>query len=248
MNQGPMNQLETAFGEKMSKIIIANWKMNASLAFINPFFQKLPPHGENKIIFCPPFLYLSSVQQHLKTQNYFLGGQDCHDHESGAFTGDISAAMLKDVGCKYVILGHSERRQGHLESSKLVYQKSQMAIKNHLIPIICVGETLKDRQTKTHLETVRQQLIDSIPSTNEAIIIAYEPVWAIGTGLTATMDDIVEMHQMIATHCRSKHQILYGGSVTADNAAEILRQKHVDGVLVGGASLKPDVFGKIMEG
>lgn len=243
-----MNQLETAFGDKMSKIIVANWKMNGSVAFINPFFQKLSHNPAHKIVFCPPFPYLNLVNPHLTPENYFLGAQDCHAIETGAFTGDTSVLMLKDLGCKYVIVGHSERRHGHLESNELVQQKSQTAIKNNLIPIICVGETLVDRQSGTHLEVVKQQLIASTPPSEEPIIIAYEPVWAIGTGLSATLNDIAQMHQMIATHCHGKHKILYGGSVTADNAAEIMSQAHVDGVLVGGASLKPEVFGKIMQG
>ena len=230
----------------MSKIIIANWKMNGSLAFINSFFQNLPLALQHKIVFCPPFPYLGTVNQFMKKENYSLGAQDCHSQESGAFTGDTSASILKDIGCKYVILGHSERRRSHQETSELVYKKSQSALKNLLIPVICVGETLADRQSKKHLEVVKQQLIESLPLTTDTMVIAYEPVWAIGTGLTATLNDIVEMHGMIATHCKQRYKILYGGSVTADNAAEILSQPHVDGVLVGGASLKPEIFGKIM--
>lgn len=229
----------------MSKIIVANWKMNGSKAFIDTFFQKFAPKSPHQIVFCPPFPYLSAISPHLKEPHYALGAQDCHSANAGAFTGDTSAEMLKDMGCQYVILGHSERRQHHQETSEIVCKKSQNALQNDLIPIICVGETLNDRTEKTHLEVVKQQLIQSIPQTTTPLIIAYEPIWAIGTGLTATKEDIVEMHQMIAIHCQKKYKVLYGGSVTADNASEILSQPYVDGVLVGGASLKPEAFNKI---
>ncbi len=247
MNQLPMNQLETASGGKMSKIIVANWKMNGSNAFINTFFQKLTPKSPHKVVFCPPYPYLSVVSSHIKEYHYYLGAQDCHTNNAGAFTGDISAEMLIDIGCQYVILGHSERRQHHQETSDIVFKKSQMAIHTGLTPIICVGETLNDRNTKNHLDVVKQQLIQSIPQTTTPLIIAYEPVWAIGTGLTATLSDIVEMHQMITTHCQHKDKVLYGGSVTTDNASEILSQPNVDGVLVGGASLKPEMLNTIIE-
>lgn len=246
MNQLPMNQLETASGGKMSKIIVANWKMNGSNSFINAFFQNLTPKSSHKVIFCPPYPFLATVSSRIKEFHYYLGAQDCHTDNAGAFTGDISAAMLADIGCQYVILGHSERRQHHQETNEIVFKKSQMALHNGLSPIICVGETLNDRTAKNHLEIVKQQLIQSIPQTTLPLIIAYEPVWAIGTGLTATLDDIVEMHQMVASHYQHKVKVLYGGSVTADNAAEILSQPNVDGVLVGGASLKPEMFSTII--
>lgn len=231
----------------MSKLIVANWKMNGSLSFIETYFQNIVPSSSSEVVFCPPFPYLNAVSRCFSERKYTLGAQDCHVLDSGAFTGNVSAVMLKDTGCKYVILGHSERRQYHGETCKLVREKSQNALKNDLIPIICVGETLTDRQSKKHLEVVKQQLVESTPEIVDTIVIAYEPVWAIGTGLTATLEDIVEMHQMIATHTSNKYKILYGGSVTADNAKEILSQPNVDGVLVGGASLKPDLFTKIIQ-
>lgn len=242
-----MNQLESSFGEEMSKLIVANWKMNGSLSFIETYFQSLKPSTSSEVVFCPSFPYLNAVSHCINDKNYTIGAQDCHTLDSGAFTGNVSAIMLKDIGCKYVILGHSERRQYHQETNELVKQKSQNALKNSLTPIICVGETLDDRQSKKHLEVVKQQLTESIPETDDPVVIAYEPVWAIGTGLTATLEDILEMHQMIATHTSNKYKILYGGSVTPDNAEEILSQKNVDGVLVGGASLKPDLFSQIMQ-
>lgn len=242
-----MNQLETSFGEEMSKLIVANWKMNGSLSFIVSYFQDLGSSDLSEVVFCPPFPYLNAVRNCFFAESYTLGAQDCHALDTGAFTGNVSALMLKDMGCKYVILGHSERRHYHGETNKAVKQKSQAALKHEIIPIICVGETLEDRQSKKHLDTVKQQLTESIPETIDTVVIAYEPVWAIGTGLTATLEDIVEMHQMIATHVAGKYRILYGGSVTANNAGEILSQPNVDGVLVGGASLKPELFTQIMQ-
>ncbi|WP_052045879.1 triose-phosphate isomerase [Candidatus Paracaedibacter symbiosus] len=241
-----LNQLETLLGEEMSKLIVANWKMNGSLFFIESFFCNLTYADKNQVVFCPPFPYLTAVKSYLSKANYALGAQDCHAQDAGAFTGNTSAAMVRDVGGTYVILGHSERRQYHQETNGLVRQKSLNALKNDLIPIICVGETLTDRESKTHLDVVKQQLIESIPDTPESVVIAYEPVWAIGTGLSATLHDIVEMHQMIANYINNKYKILYGGSVTAENAKEILSQPHVDGVLVGGASLKSDLFSTII--
>lgn len=231
----------------MSKLLVANWKMNGSFPFIESYFQDLPQFCTNTVVFCPPFPYMGKVKSYLHTANYALGAQDCHPQNSGAFTGNISAAMLRDIGCTYVILGHSERRLQHHETNDLVKQKSLNSLENNLTPIICVGETLADRKAKKHLEVVKQQLLKSLPETTNPIMVAYEPVWAIGTGLSATLEDIVQMHQMIANHLiNPNNKVLYGGSVTAENAKDILSQPNVDGVLVGGASLKADVFNKIM--
>lgn len=231
----------------MYKFIVANWKMNGSKVFIENYFNSFQKQHTNKVIFCPPFPYLSLVKNSLTVTNFMLGAQDCHIQEYGAFTGNTSATMLKDMGCEYVILGHSERRQYHQETNELVYQKSQAALKANITPIICVGESLTDRQSKIHLRIVTQQLQQSLPDLIDKCIIAYEPVWAIGTGLSATLEDINEMHQMVADLTYQKAPILYGGSVTEDNAAEILSQPNVNGVLVGGASLKPEVFNKICQ-
>lgn len=231
----------------MTKLIVANWKMNGSKSFIDSYFNSFKKQQDNQVVFCPPFLYLDRVNNYLEETNFALGAQDCHNHESGAFTGNISAGMLKEIGCRYVILGHSERRQYHSETDALVREKSETAIKAGLMPIVCAGESLEDRQSKKHLEVVKRQLEQSLPSSLEKCVIAYEPVWAIGTGLTATTNDINEMHQMIADFIGHKVPVLYGGSVTADNAPEILSQLNVGGVLVGGASLKPDVFNKICQ-
>ena len=230
------------------KTIVANWKMNGSLGLLhqalNAWQMKDSP---NIVVLCLPSVFLPAAHNLLHQPNFFMGGQDCHTNLQGAFTGDTSAQHLHDAGCRYVLVGHSERRQYHHESNALVKAKAQAALTAGLTPIICVGETLNDRNAKNHLDVVKQQLIQSIPQTTTPLIIAYEPVWAIGTGLTATLSDIVEMHQMITTHCQHKDKVLYGGSVTTDNASEILSQPNVDGVLVGGASLKPEMLNTIIE-
>lgn len=245
MNQVALNQLETSLRGKMSKIIVANWKMNGSLGFIDTYFQNLLWCEKHTVVFCPPFPYLAKVDSLLTKENYFLGAQNCHTHDSGAFTGEVSSKMLADMGCQYVIIGHSERRHQQGETNETVHQKNQQVLQSNMVPIICVGETLEDRQANQHLHVVREQLTESLPSSGN-VIIAYEPVWAIGTGLTATLADICEMHQMIAEQCQFQHKILYGGSVTAENVADILAQPFVEGVLVGGASLKPEVFSQII--
>ena len=246
MKHRRVNQLES--GEEMSKLIVANWKMNGSLSFIKTFFENSVDYPSSEVVFCPPFPYLKTVRDCFSNRKYSLGAQDCHFRDSGAFTGNVSASMLKDLGCQYVILGHSERRHSHQETSKMVREKAQNALQNRLIPLLCVGESLRDRQSEQHFEVVQQQLSESIPEgIIDPMIIAYEPTWAIGTGLTATVEDIAKMHQMIATHIHHKYKILYGGSVTADNAQEIIFQPNVEGVLVGGASLKYEIFNKIIQ-
>lgn len=224
----------------MNKIIVANWKMNGSQPFIQEFFRAWEkPNNQNKVIFCPPFPYILLVKQFCS----LVGAQDCHEQDQGAFTGNVSAKMLHDLGCLYVILGHSERRQYHQESNQLIQKKAENAQKNGLTPIICVGENLECRQSHQAIPTVLAQLAESLPIAGD-MIIAYEPIWAIGTGLTATTREIAEMHQAIAD-VYPNVPILYGGSVTADNAAEIMAISHVDGVLVGGASLKPEALMRI---
>ncbi len=199
-------------------------------------------------VVCPPFLYLDTVKSKCKAA--FLGAQDCSEKANGAFTGDISAAMLKDVGAKYVILGHSERRQYHGEGDDLVALKAQAANGQGLITIICVGETESERERGQQNEIVSRQLEHSIPpgANAENTVIAYEPVWAIGTGKTATADDIRDMHAFIRGRLSEKFsdgaqmRVLYGGSVKPSNAAEIFGVPNVDGALIGGASLKADDY------
>lgn len=182
-----------------------------------------------------------------------LGAQDCSPEKQGAFTGDISALMLRDAGCRYVILGHSERRQLHGETSLLIQRKAIAALDAGLIPVICVGEQLRDRESGAYKDIILSQVRESMPENTPptAVILAYEPVWAIGTGLTASPAQIEEVHKTIASSLTygtsgARAPILYGGSVKAAGAKEILNTPGVDGVLVGGASLKPEEFSAII--
>lgn len=179
-----------------------------------------------------------------------LGGQDCHFEKSGSFTGDVSASMLKKVGCQYVILGHSERRANHFESDEIVAKKIRAALAEELIPIICVGENKEVRDGGEHLEFVRKQLLDSIPQDVifTKLVIAYEPIWSIGTGTIPTIAEISEMMDFIKKNVATKSFTLYGGSVTSQNSAEILTAAGVDGLLVGKASLDVEEFVKISLG
>jgi triosephosphate isomerase len=184
-----------------------------------------------------------------------LGGQDCHTEQSGAHTGNISADMLQDMGCEYVIVGHSERRSYQNESSNLISQKAAAAHDAGLISIICIGETEEENEAGKTLEVLKKQISESIPesATPENTIIAYEPVWAIGTGKTPTIDDIASTHEAIRKYIQIKIGnsdsvlILYGGSVNPSNARDILKLEDVDGALVGGASLKIEQFTSIID-
>ncbi|WP_010297865.1 triose-phosphate isomerase [Candidatus Odyssella thessalonicensis] len=220
----------------MEKIIVANWKMNGSREFVMEFFKNFNNNTANQIIFCPPTLYINTVKEYVS----LIGGQDCSVHNSGAFTGEISASMLVDVGCRYVIVGHSERRQYYQDSNEIVRAKAEQAINSGLIPIICIGESQEIRHSNKAIEYVVEQLSASVPLNKHAnYLVAYEPIWAIGTGLTATSDDIIEMHNAIYKALPNPTTpILYGGSVNKDNAYTILSLPAVSGVLVGGASLR----------
>ncbi len=190
----------------------------------------------------------------VKNRPLKLGAQDCHYENSGSFTGDLSAAMIKNVGCGYVILGHSERRAGHFESDEIVAKKVKAALANNLIPIICVGENKEIRDQNKHLGFVYKQLMNSMPQDVKfkKLIIAYEPIWSIGTGVVPTTEQIAEMAKLITQVFKEKFSdiaqeyfVLYGGSVTSQNSKEILAVAHVDGVLVGKASLDASEFVKI---
>jgi len=200
------------------------------------------------IVICPSFPLLYPVAQKIMEIELEIGAQDCHLEEKGAFTGDVSAETLKTVGCSWVIIGHSERRQHHSETNALVNKKAQAAHKAGLKTIICVGESPEVRKEGKTLELIKEQITKSLPSdaSYENTVIAYEPIWAIGTGKTATTQDIEEVHNFIAS-IKENVKILYGGSVNEKNAAEIFSTKNVGGVLVGGASLKADSFNKIIE-
>ena len=209
-----------------------------------------------EVLVCPPFTLLTTIKKALRGSKVMLGAQDCHIEEKGAHTGDVSPAMLKDTGCDYVILGHSERRSDHKESNALVKAKAKAALKVGLKVIICVGETLKERNAGKALEVVEKQVITSLPkeATSSNTVIAYEPVWAIGTGKTATPADAEQVHDHIrkvlvkkfSKAVASRMRILYGGSMKPANAAELLKQPDIDGGLIGGASLKAEEFTSII--
>ncbi|PCJ99727.1 MAG: triose-phosphate isomerase [Zetaproteobacteria bacterium] len=242
----------------MKKLIAGNWKMNGdtnqAVELVSSIAEEIQGNpaikDSHEFLVCPPSLYLLTVKDICAKQGISLGAQDCSVHESGAYTGELSAQMIADCGGSYVILGHSERRQYHKETSELVAQKAKAAHDAGLIAIICVGETESDREAGKENEVVGAQLKASLPESANAhnIVIAYEPVWAIGTGKTANSDDVAKMHSFI--HAQLKEQladsenmrILYGGSMKPENACALLATPHVDGGLIGGASLKAEQF------
>jgi len=210
---------------------------------------------QSSLLLCPPYVYLQAVSDALKESGaprsrIALGSQDCSDEDNGAYTGDISASMLADMGVSFVILGHSERRAGHNETSETVCMKAEQAHKEGIITIICVGESEEDRDAGHHQEVVTKQLLESLPHDTTAMntVIAYEPVWAIGTGKTASAFDVEAMHGAIRNILKDRvadfqsMRILYGGSMKPDNAGELLATPNVDGGLIGGASLNAESF------
>ncbi len=235
--------------EKQNTYIIGNWKMHGHRELAEGLLASVasaaPAEGATVVV-CPPAVLVSAVVATLKGSSVKVGGQDCHHEAEGAFTGDTSAVMLKQMGCRYVIVGHSERRQYHQETSADVNGKAAQAMASGLIPVICIGETLAEREAGQAQAVVEKQIMESIPSGNGQFLLAYEPVWAIGSGKTPTVLDIRQMHshirQVISGHKGTQAAVLYGGSVKAANAAEILGTEGVSGVLVGGASLKADEF------
>ncbi|MEQ8405555.1 MAG: triose-phosphate isomerase [Oceanicaulis sp.] len=235
-------------------LIAGNWKMNGgpdALCWGEKLGEAVPDTPRCEVLLCPPATLIHPVSTRLPGW-VSLGGQDCSAYEPGAHTGDIAASMLKALGCTHVILGHSERRSGHQENNETVKAKAEAAIAAGLAPIICVGETLAERETGQAEQVVMGQLAASLPEGADAehLVIAYEPVWAIGTGKTATPDDAQAMHAQIRKAWPGEDggglRILYGGSVKPDTAAELLAQSDIDGALVGGASLDADDFAAII--
>ncbi|MFD1911916.1 triose-phosphate isomerase [Halodurantibacterium flavum] len=237
------------------KLAAGNWKMNglaADLAEVERLWAAHPsPRCE--VLICPPATLLSRMAERLRDTTYFVGGQDCHSGESGAHTGDISARMLLDAGASHVILGHSERRADHAETDAMVRDKALAAQAAGLTSIICVGETEAQRDAGDALPTVKAQLSGSLPDDPALLVVAYEPVWAIGSGRTPTLDDIARVHGAMRETLAIRFgpaaddiPLLYGGSVKPANAAEIFGVPNVDGALVGGASLTADEFGEII--
>lgn len=250
------------------KIVAGNWKMNKSLQDAKTLVEMITNQinvplaiGIDEVtkIIIPAFPYLSSIGDQLsKKENFFLGAQNCHTLSSGAFTGEVSASMLNSVGCSYVLVGHSERREYFKEKEADFILKIKEALKNNLRPIFCVGETIHERKTDNHFKVITEQLTTVLKEFSvtefSKFIIAYEPVWAIGTGETATAAQAQEMHAFIRSIITDIYDsaiaanvsILYGGSCNPQNAQELFRCPDVDGGLIGGASLNSDDFCKII--
>ena len=247
----------------MRRIIIAgNWKMNKNISesidLANSVKKALYDIEEVEIVLCPPFTSLSDVHEITLESNIKLGAQDVYWEKEGAFTGEVSAPMLKNVGCEYCIVGHSERRQFFGETNETVSKKAKALLANGLKPIVCVGEKLEERKADKTFQVVKDHVVNSLAGLTKEnmqnVVIAYEPVWAIGTGVNATKEQAQEVHKYIRTLLKEIFgettakfvRIQYGGSVKPDNIKELIRQEDVDGALVGGASLKADSFAQIV--
>jgi triosephosphate isomerase len=241
-------------------LMAANWKMNLSLGEARDLLARIKGAriDSNKVdvLVAPPFTTLQLANELLSGTDILIAGQNMHWEEGGAFTGEISPMMLKEAGCSYVILGHSERRKLFFETSEIIDKKVGAAIKAGLIPIVCIGETLKEREEKKTFGIIKAQLNESLKALSQKgslpteFILAYEPVWAIGTGKTATSEVAQEVHLFVRRWLRENFdhstgesiRILYGGSVRPDNIKELMLQADIDGALIGGASLKADSF------
>lgn len=247
------------------KIAAGNWKMNTNIQegiklaeTLNNFAKNLNNSGK-EIIIATPFTHLHSILKVVDTNKISVSAQNCAAWEKGAYTGEVSAEMLSSIGIKHTILGHSERRQYFNETNETLYTKVKLCLKNSIIPIFCIGEKLSERESNIHFEVIKKQLTEGIfelsPEDFSKIIIAYEPIWAIGTGKTATPAQAQEIHNFIRKLITEKYgvtianetSILYGGSCNAANAKELFSQPDVDGGLVGGASLKADEFIEIIK-
>ena len=236
------------------KLIAGNWKMNASLAGNTALVQAiLAGIGDAACdaAVCVPAPYLAQLQGLLSGSTLALGAQDVSSHEAGAYTGEVSAAMLREFGVRYAIVGHSERRQYHGEDDAVVAEKARQALAAGITPIVCVGETLAQRESGATEEVVKRQMAAVIHTNGHCIseiVVAYEPVWAIGTGKTASPEQAQQVHAVLRTQIKAatsqpgRVRILYGGSMNAANAAQLLAQPDIDGGLIGGASLKPADF------
>ncbi len=244
------------------KIIAANWKMyktpEQSRQFMNEFAPLVAGHSRDEIVICPPFVDIAAVVEKTAGTSIEVGAQNMYWEKEGAFTGEISGEMLLGAGCKWVILGHSERRQYFGETDDTVNRRLKVALEAGLAPIVCIGEVKEEREAGVTEDVLRRQCsraFSSISARKAAkMAIAYEPVWAIGTGLTATPEMANQAHQLIRQEASNvfgaeyaqQLRILYGGSVKPENAHDLLSQEEIDGALVGGASLKPDSFSKIV--
>ena len=243
---------------KMKNLIAANWKMNKSVDEVVSFidqFKGLIKDSKNEVVICPSFISLYESSKLIKSTGIKLGAQNMHFAEEGAFTGETSALMLKNV-CEYVILGHSERRQYFDEDDELINKKIKTALDNKLKPILCVGESLEQRESDQTLTIIKNQLKNCLNGIGEKeiknVVVAYEPVWAIGTGKNATPSQAEEVHSFIRQFLDKKYgnsdiRIIYGGSMKPENSAELLSMPNIDGGLVGGASLDAKSFSEICD-
>ncbi|MBI0578942.1 triose-phosphate isomerase [Neobacillus cucumis] len=249
--------LNLQFQNDRQTYVIANWKMNKTIAEASEFFQNLNGRQDVNIVVCPPAPLLYPIQLIIEQfkKPIGLGGQNVHWEEKGAYTGEISTEMLKDVGCEYAIIGHSERRQYFLEDDAAINGKVKKALKAGLIPILCVGETLEEKNLLQTEQVLSRQLFGALKDIETSqLIIAYEPVWAIGSGQSATADLAEQTHAYIRSVLErvlgkraESISILYGGSVNGENAADYSRMPNIDGVLVGGASLNAASFDEIID-
>jgi len=244
-----------------AKLIVANWKMNGSFALIEAMQKVLSPILKKttcEILVCPPYVLIPSMKKTVEGTRIAVGGQNVHSETAGAFTGETSVLLLQECGIKWCIVGHSERRILFGETDTFIRRKIEVLLKHGIRPILCIGETLDQRESDNHEEVVVTQLGKGLSGLavedQKRCVVAYEPIWAIGTGKTATEEQANSMHQLIRKELKSlaspeaaeKMQILYGGSVNVENAEILLSQSEVDGALVGGASLKIETFPQIV--
>jgi len=242
-------------------LIVGNWKMyktaSEGLSFVQAFLQRYQGENSVDVVMAPPFTALQSLQSALQTTTISLAAQNVFCEDEGAFTGEVSPLMLKDLGCQYVILGHSERRQHFGETNSLINRKVHSALNHQLKPILCIGELLEERESGQTNVVIKKQLLEGLKGISAEhmahVTIAYEPVWAIGTGKAATVDQATDVHAHIGTileHSwritREAIRILYGGSVNPDNAEALFHSPQINGALVGKACLNPDSFAKII--
>ncbi|OAG27120.1 triose-phosphate isomerase [Thermodesulfatator autotrophicus] len=247
---------------KRRPLIAGNWKMHKTvpetLAYIEAFKPLVAGVEDRDIMLAPPFTSLDAAERALEGTNIKLGAQNCHWADEGAFTGEISPKMLADIGVTYVIIGHSERRHIFGETDEMIRKKIEAVLKYELVPIICIGETLEEREEGKTLKVLETQLKEGLQGFSSSdlkdLVVAYEPVWAIGTGKTATPEQAEEAHafvrkilaEMFNQEFADGVRILYGGSVKPENVVGLMARPNIDGALVGGASLKPDTFAKIV--
>lgn len=244
-------------------LIAANWKMHKTIAeavsFADSLQRDVAKLADREVLIAPPYTALAAVRNAVWRTDFKLAAQNCHEEDKGAFTGEISASMLRDIGCDYVILGHSERRHVFGETDEVIGKKVAAVLRTGMLPVLCVGELLEARESGATFDVVGNQLDRSLKGLPAAqarqLAIAYEPVWAIGTGKTATPEQAQEVHAFIRKRCRSlwdkavanEIRIMYGGSVKPDNVDSLMAKSDIDGMLVGGASLEVASFGRIVQ-